>query len=64
MLPKYTTYGGKQYRLMRFSDAVAEYDAQKEKGKKPVIISTRDGYIVSEAIFDKPGEEGGKADVG
>lgn len=57
MPPKYITYRGKQLKVMMIDDAVAEYFEQKRQGKFPAIVSVEDGYIVTEAMFKKPGGE-------
>lgn len=61
VLPRYVDYQGERRKLTSFDDALAEYNAQKAQGLKPVIYSYGNGYIVTKAIFKKEGgETGGK----
>lgn len=53
MLPKHTTYKGERHILMTYNDALAEYNTRKARGKKPVIVSVHNGYIVAEAVFSE-----------
>lgn len=59
MILGYAEYRGKRYKLLDYDGAVKEYEEQKARGKKPVIISEGEGYIVADAIFGEP-EGGGK----
>lgn len=51
MIMGHVAYEGKEYKLMDFKSALAEFTSQKEKGLKPVIVSYGKGYIVAEAKF-------------
>lgn len=53
MFPRYATYRGEQYKLMTLTEAMAELNKQVGQGKKPAIVSLRNGFIVTKAVFSK-----------
>ena len=48
-----TTYNGKEYELLSFDDAVAEFEKQEAKGVHNAIMIVENGYIVIDAVFRK-----------